>query len=1064
MGVVYEAELESLGRHVALKVLPAHARLDPRHLLRFKREARAAAKLHHSNIVPVHGVGEQDGVHYYVMQFIRGQGLDQVLGELRQLRRGRRPADRTPAGTEQSAAAEAARSLLSGRSASPLAEGGSGTASGIHLPGQSDGTSLSDAGWPYWQSVARVGLQVADALSYAASQGVLHRDIKPANLLLDTRGTVWVTDFGLAKAETDGDDVTHTGDVVGTLRYMAPERFAGAADVRSDVYALGLTLYELLTLRPAFDEADRNKLVARVLHDHPPPPRQLDRAVPRDLETIILKAIEKEPARRYQTPAELADDLQRFLDDRPIKARRLGPVQRARRWCRRNPWVAGLTAAVFALLLAVAVGSPIMLVNLRDEQAETVKQLRRAERAEREARERLRDSYRAQAQARRWSGRPGRHFLSLEAIREAALIRPSRDLRDEAVACMPLADLRVGLRRACRPPGTEQNHYVAVDAALERYAVAADGGGVSVRRLADDRELRRLPAPDPGAGNLVFSPDGRFLARRGGTAVVVWEVATGEVVVRVPTPDAECIYAQAFSPDGRRVAVGVGDATVRVWDLASRTEIVRLATPARPEAVAFRPLVPHLAVSSLDRNELQVFSLESGRELFRLAHPESLCGVAWTPDGKVLAAASGSNVQIWDAVGGAPRAVLKGHQSRVMECAFSHGGGLLATRSWDGTTRLWDPGSGNQLVATGGHYLRFGPDDRRLAFADDTDIGVWEVADGRMCRTLPACGAADEEVWAVDVSPDGRLLAAGGKGGIRLWELAGGRELARLPTGSTYLAAFTPDGDGLITCGSGGVHHRPITARGDALHVGAPRLLFGGERPRLESAASRDRKRVAVVTGPGQVTVFDTGAPGRAAVLDGHPGVLRPSLSPDGRWAATGTQHGKGIKVWDVRTGRVEKEIPAAGYGWAVFSPDGRRLVTGSWGHETCSWAVESWEPQGRWPPAGGAAFSHDGKQLALAYNGVTLVDPESAAELATLTPPHPLPVTSLCFAPGGDRLVVGCNNRRATQVWDLRALRGRLKEMNLDWDRPDYPPPAAGPGPLRVELTLWDLTVPGLR
>jgi serine/threonine protein kinase len=366
MGIVYEAEQESLGRHVALKVLPAQALLDPRHLQRFKREARAVARLHHTNIVPVHGVGEQDGLHYFVMQLIHGQGLDEVLVELKRLRQGQQSAVPSPPAAEPPAPAEAvARSLLHpdipptevGRPAeAPLPEGqtDSGSRTGIHLPGQTEGSSLSETGWQYWYSVTRIGIQVADALAYAASQGVLHRDIKPSNLLLDTHGTVWVTDFGLAKAETDQDNVTHTGDVVGTLRYMAPERFSGKADIRSDVYALGLTLYELITLRAAFDETDRNKLITQVMHDTPPRPRQIEPAVPRDLETIVLKAIAHEAGQRYQTPGELADDLRCFLDDRPIKARRQNVVQRGWRWCRRNPALAALVAVLLVGFTVVA--------------------------------------------------------------------------------------------------------------------------------------------------------------------------------------------------------------------------------------------------------------------------------------------------------------------------------------------------------------------------------------------------------------------------------------------------------------------------------------------------------------------------------------------------------------------------------------------------------------------------------------------------------------------------------------------------------------------------------------
>jgi serine/threonine-protein kinase len=426
MGIVYEAEQESLNRHVALKVLVTHAVLDPRHLERFRREARAAARLHHTNIVPVHGVGEQDGLHYYVMQFIQGLGLHEVLTELKRLRQARQKLAPPPA-TKQGLAATVAEALLDGQFApslegdrrqgtgvsqadpltpdpSPLTPPGgaashgmasqprasalpqedeaaqsrrSGSSSAVHLPGQAEGASLSESGWAYWRSVARIGLQVAEALAHAHSQGILHRDIKPSNLLLDTHGTVWITDFGLAKTAEDADNLTYSGDVVGTLRYLAPERFQGTADVRSDVYALGLTLYELLTLRPAFDEAERNQLIAQVMHDQPVRPRKLDPAVPRDLETIVLKAIAREPAQRYQTATELADDLQRFLDDRPIKARRLSVVQRGWRWCRRKPVVAALLA-----LLLVTIGCGFAGVLWQAQRAEREKAIAQQERDE----------------------------------------------------------------------------------------------------------------------------------------------------------------------------------------------------------------------------------------------------------------------------------------------------------------------------------------------------------------------------------------------------------------------------------------------------------------------------------------------------------------------------------------------------------------------------------------------------------------------------------------------------------------------------------------------------------
>jgi serine/threonine protein kinase/tetratricopeptide (TPR) repeat protein len=369
MGVVYEAEQESLGRRVALKVLAAHGLRNPRHLLRFHREARAAARLHHTNIVPVFGVGESGGQHYYVMQFIPGLGLDAVLEEIKQLR-GPCPKDGAPARPAGGApsAAEAARSLMTGRFAAAPAQETSeeqpapapATAApapppSVVLPGQAPGSSATDSAGRYARSVALVGVQVAEALDYAHRQGILHRDVKPSNLLLDGQGTVWVADFGLAKA-ADSDDLTHTGDIVGTVRYMAPERFEGRCDARSDVYALGLTLYELLARRPAFDGSDRAELIRRVTHEEPPRLRALDPTIPRDLETVVHKAIEREPSRRYPDAQALAADLRRFVEGRPIKARRVSAPEHAWRWCRRNPAVAVLAAAAF---LAMALGTAV---------------------------------------------------------------------------------------------------------------------------------------------------------------------------------------------------------------------------------------------------------------------------------------------------------------------------------------------------------------------------------------------------------------------------------------------------------------------------------------------------------------------------------------------------------------------------------------------------------------------------------------------------------------------------------------------------------------------------------
>jgi serine/threonine protein kinase len=364
MGVVYEAEQLSLGRRIALKVLPFALTLDSRQLQRFKNEARAAAQLHHPHIVPVHAVGCERGVHFYAMQFIDGQSLAEVIGGLRRLGRpGAGPVAPEPSALRPSIAAT----------------------KGAADTGRSLATAYSTDSRQFYRGVARLGIQAAEALEHAHEYGVVHRDVKPANLLLDGEGRLWVTDFGLAQLQTD-PGLTHTGDLLGTLRYMSPEQAGGQrtlVDHRTDVYSLGATLYELLTLRPPFDGADRHTLLRQILEDEPRPPRALVPSIPVELETIVLRAIGKAPAGRYATARELADDLQRFLEDRPIRARRPSFVEKATKWARRHRAV--VAAAVVALLLSVAGLSVATVLAARAYEREREK-AREAEESFRQAR------------------------------------------------------------------------------------------------------------------------------------------------------------------------------------------------------------------------------------------------------------------------------------------------------------------------------------------------------------------------------------------------------------------------------------------------------------------------------------------------------------------------------------------------------------------------------------------------------------------------------------------------------------------------------------------------------
>ena len=312
MGIVYRAEQKSLRRHVAVKALSRTASGDSKFLTRFKNEAKAAASLHHTNIVPVLDVGEEDGVYYFVMQCIEGRGLDQVIRDLR-LSRDHPPDDTT----------SLCGASFTDVETSPPTERATG----------------------YWRSVARIGSQAAAALQYAHTNGIIHRDVKPSNLLLDVAGDIWVSDFGLAKTP-DQASLTQTGDMLGTLRYVAPESFSGTPDCRGDVFGLGLTLYELCTLRPARPARGQAEIVRQILRSDVPSLQSVNRNVPRDLATVIHKAIDTDARRRYQSAGELSADLERFLHEIPIRARRIGMVERLSRWCRRNPAIAAAAAVV----------------------------------------------------------------------------------------------------------------------------------------------------------------------------------------------------------------------------------------------------------------------------------------------------------------------------------------------------------------------------------------------------------------------------------------------------------------------------------------------------------------------------------------------------------------------------------------------------------------------------------------------------------------------------------------------------------------------------------------------
>jgi serine/threonine protein kinase/WD40 repeat protein len=948
MGVVYEAQQLSLGRHVAIKVLPAHALLDPRHLGRFQREARSAAKLHHTNIVPVFGVGEQDGLHYYVMQFIQGLGLDVVLNELRRLRQPRGKEAPTEADlpgrltsvTRDLTAVAVARGLLSGEfrrhelagdhtiapaKASPVASApgdhpaltqpdspfssvrAADTSSAIHLPGQNEASTLSESGNQYWQSVARVGMQVADALAHAASQGVVHRDIKPSNLLLDDTGNVWVTDFGLAKAASDSDDLTHTGDVVGTLRYMAPERFNGRGDLRSDVYSLGLTLYELLALRPAFDEADRNRLVKRLLHDEPVRPRKLNPGVPRDLETVVLKAIARDPAHRYQTPAEMADDLKRFVEDRPVRARRASEAERLWRWCRRNPLAASLVAGMVLVFLAGFAG-----VSWQWREAEAARQDEKNQRRSAEAARQGAETARDEADQARAASEKSR--AAAEAETYHALVSEVRALRaghEPGWREKALGDLA---RLAVMP--TPRRNLAEL-----RTEAAATLGTPDVRLVA------RIALPADAPGSITFSPDGRTLVTAcPKTGLDFWDVPSNRHLSSVQgltvSPDADRLDKAVYLANGQGLAVATSDRGVVFADTqgvrTTRAPITQGSS--QPTRLAIAVNGQRLAVAWTDGG-ITIHDTASGALLHRFK--DSAVPFALSPDGRWLARQENSDIVVLPIAAGEPRIVLgrlEGVSATAL--AFSPDGTRLAAA-------FYKPSTGKEGQAE---------------LYDPAKVVLWDVVKREQLGTLRG---HRERVFDVAFSPDGEWIATGSLDyTARIWETRTGQNIATLSDSSSpaFRVQWSPTGDHLAVSMNNAreVFLYRISGRH---HV---QQWLTGHRVELRGVAAHPHRERLATSGYTELMSWDLSVPRPSPVAhEPNPGAVTAlAYSPDGSLLATaswGGAHPCEIVIRDANTGKARGRISGPQIVWAMaFDPTGKRLACGEatgtvviWDHVT---------------------------------------------------------------------------------------------------------------------------------
>jgi WD40 repeat protein/serine/threonine protein kinase len=1128
MGVVYEAEQVSLGRRVALKVLPARALLDARHKQRFEREARAAAKLHHTNIVPVFGVGEHDGQPYYVMQLIDGQGLDAVIETLR-----RGPA----AGAPDGAPAAVAHTLLTGHFAGAAPSPADVT---VDLPGEAlppSGPPSASAALPdsavspssgarrstYWRSVAGIGAQVAEALEYAHKQGVLHRDVKPSNLLLDARGTAWVTDFGLAKAD-DQPHLTHAGDLLGTLRYMPPEAFDGVTDARTDVYALGLTLYELLALRPAFDETERNKLIRQVTKEEPPRLDRVNPAVPRDLVTIVHKASDRDPARRYQTAGELAADLRRFLADEPIKARRTSSLERLGRWARRNPEIAVLGGVLTAVLVLATVASLLAAGHFN--------RAARSERAARHEAEEAGDEARRRGEAERWE----RYRSNIAAAAGALQLQNSGTARAALDAAPPehrnwewqyLHSQLDGASLVLPVPGGKYRSHVLSPSGRQVAVCCADQNEVYLYDVATGKETAVLRGHSAPATSVAYRPDGKQVATASNDQTLrLWDPATGQQTallrLEAAPPKLDRNPDVAYNADGSRIASfpgsDAGAGSSRLWDATTGNEIAVLAEwQDFGNRVAFSPDGRRVAVGSGEY--VYLCDVITGRRLATLGpHTKTVWFVAFSPDGKRVASATapGSNAihlwdgesgkqvdvlrghtntvdamifspdgsrlvswgdypdnraRLWDAANGRSVASLDGHKNRILRVAFSPDGKRVVTASMDQTARLWDARTGQLLAVLGGHadgvrYVLFSPNGTRVVTAsDDATFRLWDTQTGELIGVLR--GHDDRFFNCAPVfTPDGsRLVSGSDDGTVRVWDisLVERNGILRGHEGYVYDIAFHPDGEQVASAAWDG------TARLWDATTGRQTGLLKHETRIINSVAySRDGRRLATAERVRGATLWDVASqkPARDSQFVA-PGFWdnRASLNPAGTLLAAGSIEGP-VRLWDVATGQEvarleghDKESKDA-----AFHPDGSLLATTGIDGTVRLWDVATRAPvevlRGHTDIVWRAAFSADGQLLASASNDKTIrLWDAQTHELLKVVPVGSI-VYSVEFSPDGTRLAAGCrdNTVRLFDVarrQEVAELRGHDAYVHAVAWSPDGTRLVSGSGDFTVRV--WD-------
>ena len=819
-----------------------------------------------------------------------------------------------------------------------------------------------------------------------------------------------------------------------------------------------------------------------------------------ELDWIVMKALDKDRNRRYESASAFAADVQRYLNDEPVQAVPPSPGYRLRKFARRNKR-ALTTATLLAVALLVGIlGTTSGMIRATRAEAEAVNEaaqkddalkdkeiaLSTARQSAGDARDQLFLALLNQARSGRFSRQMGQRLESLDALEKAARIRPDQRLADEATAALALPDIRRAPTLTGNFSGTNGYDF---DGEYQTYARIDDQGIIRIRSVPENEEIRHFPIKMKGlAGNvrLDLSPDGQFVAVRDGYQAIdgqahgyrvqLWRVADGTPVLR---EELQQCGAMAFSPNSRQAAVAKGDEVLCI-DLASGEETSRWRLPAKAHSLAFHPNNLRLAVGHSTGHVASVYDSVRGTRVADLpvGSMENQI-VAWHPDGTRLAVAgSDPRIQIWDVVRQRKLATLEGHVKLVTALSFHPDGSLLTSIAWEGVLRLWDPATGRQLMQLPlAAFPRFSSRGRYLGFLrQGKQVQLLEVTPCREYRTfVSSWGTGQGDYHDGAISPDGRLLALGnGRAGDRLWELSTGRELAVLPTASQCVL-FRSDGRELLTCGETGVHRWPIRAGTEAavpLRLGPPRKIALPFVPH-RAARSPDGQTLAIVSeqsGAGLLVDDPTeSVRGQPFV---HPRVSEVALSRDGRWIASCGWHSDRVRLWNATTGTMVHEWVLGKQTGVFFTPDSRAVVI-SRDDAFTFWDVDTLQPIRRlgrdvalYP--GFVAFSPDGKLMALeiAPAVVHLKEVATGRTVAKLEDPHGDRAGWMGFTPDGTQLVVAAPHAKAIHVWNLRAIRERLKGMGLDWNWPEFRPAdpwAKAAEIVRAEVLPGDLSDPGL-